>query len=38
MSIIKIENITKIYNETKVPVNALNGVSFEICSYTATVR
>ncbi len=30
MSIIKVENITKIYNETKVPVNALNGVSFEI--------
>jgi putative ABC transport system ATP-binding protein len=30
MSIIKVENITKVYNETKVPVNALNGVSFEI--------
>ncbi len=30
MSIIKVDNITKIYNETKVPVNALNGVSFEI--------
>ena len=30
MSVIKVENITKIYNETKVPVNALNGVSFEI--------
>lgn len=30
MSIIKVENITKIYNETKVPVHALNGVSFEI--------
>ncbi len=30
MGVIKVENITKIYNETKVPVNALNGVSFEI--------
>lgn len=30
MSVIKVENITKIYNETKVPVHALNGVSFEI--------
>jgi len=30
MSIIKAENITKIYNETKVPVHALNGVTFEI--------
>lgn len=30
MSVIKVENITKIYNETKVPVNALNGVSFEV--------
>lgn len=30
MSIIKVEYITKVYNETKVPVNALNGVSFEI--------
>lgn len=30
MSVIKVENITKVYNETKVPVNALNGVSFEI--------
>ena len=30
MSVIKVENITKIYNEAKVPVNALNGVSFEI--------
>ena len=30
MSIIKVENITKIYNETKIPVHALNGVSFEI--------
>jgi putative ABC transport system ATP-binding protein len=30
MSIIKVENITKVYNETKIPVKALNGVSFEI--------
>lgn len=30
MSVIKVENITKTYNETKVPVQALNGVSFEI--------
>lgn len=30
MSVIKVENIIKIYNETKVPVQALNGVSFEI--------
>lgn len=30
MSIIKVEDITKIYNETKVPVQALNGISFDI--------
>ena len=30
MSIIKVNNITKVYNATKIPVNALNGVSFEI--------
>ncbi len=30
MSVIKVENIIKIYNETKIPVHALNGVSFEI--------
>ena len=30
MSIIKVEDITKIYNETKVPVKALNGISFDI--------
>lgn len=30
MSIIKVDNITKVYNATKIPVNALNGVSFEI--------
>lgn len=30
MSIIKVNNITKVYNATKIPVHALNGVSFEI--------
>ncbi|WP_258105412.1 ABC transporter ATP-binding protein [Marinoscillum sp. MHG1-6] len=30
MSIIKAENITKIYNHTVVPVHALNGVTLEI--------
>jgi len=30
MSVIKAENVTKIYNETKVPVNALNGINLEI--------
>ena len=30
MSIIKAENITKTYQETKVPVHALNGVNLEI--------
>jgi putative ABC transport system ATP-binding protein len=30
MSIIKVEGITKIYNETKVPVQALNGITFTI--------
>lgn len=30
MSIIRVENIYKTYAETSVPVNALNGVSFEI--------
>ena len=30
MSVIKVENITKVYTETAVPVHALNGVSFEI--------
>ncbi len=30
MSIIEAKNIYKVYNETKVPVNALNGVDLEI--------
>ncbi len=30
MSVIKVDNVTKVYNETVVPVNALNGASFEI--------
>jgi len=30
MSVIKVENITKVYTETAVPVHALNGISFEI--------
>ena len=30
MSVIKVENITKVYTETAVSVHALNGVSFEI--------
>ncbi len=30
MSIIEAKNITKVYNETKVPVNALNGVDLKI--------
>ena len=30
MSVIKVENITKVYTETAVTVHALNGVSFEI--------
>lgn len=30
MSIIKTQNLTKVYSETKVPVNALNGVDLEI--------
>lgn len=30
MSVIKAENITKVYTETSVPVHALNGVSIEI--------
>ena len=30
MAIISVKNITKIYQETKVPVNALNGIKLEI--------
>jgi len=30
MSVIKAENITKVYNETVVPVHALNGINLEI--------
>ncbi len=30
MSVIKAENVTKVYNETKIPVNALNGINLEI--------
>ena len=30
MSVIKAENVTKIYNETKIPVNALNGINLEV--------
>lgn len=30
MSVIKTQNINKVYNETKIPVHALNGVSIEI--------
>ncbi|MDH5382830.1 MAG: ABC transporter ATP-binding protein, partial [Cyclobacteriaceae bacterium] len=30
MSVIKTQNISRIYSETKVPVHALNGVSLEI--------
>ncbi len=30
MSIIEVKNIYKVYNETKVPVNALNGVDLKI--------
>jgi putative ABC transport system ATP-binding protein len=30
MSVIKATNINKVYNETKVPVNALNGVDIEV--------
>lgn len=30
MSVIKAENVTKVYNETKVPVNALNGINLEV--------
>jgi len=30
MSVIKTENVTKIYNQTKVPVHALNGVNLSI--------
>lgn len=30
MSIIKAESVTKTYNETKVPVHALNGINLEI--------
>lgn len=30
MSVIKTESLTKVYNETKIPVNALNGVDLEI--------
>ncbi len=39
MSIIKVENITKTYTTTAVPVHALNGVTFEISEgeFTAIV-
>lgn len=39
MSVIKVENITKTYTTTAVPVHALNGVSFEISEgeFTAIV-
>lgn len=39
MSIIKTRNITKVYQETKVPVNALNGVDLDISEgeFTAIV-
>lgn len=30
MSVIKAENVTKTYNETKVPVHALNGINLEV--------
>lgn len=30
MSVIKAENVTKTYNETKIPVHALNGINLEI--------
>ena len=30
MSVIKAENVTKIYNETKIPVHALNGINLEV--------
>ena len=30
MEVIKTENITKVYNETKIPVQALNGVNLLI--------
>lgn len=30
MSVIKTEKVTKVYNETKVPVHALNGINLEI--------
>lgn len=30
MSVIKAENVTKTYNETKIPVHALNGINLEV--------
>jgi putative ABC transport system ATP-binding protein len=39
MSVIKAENVTKTYNETKVPVDALNGINLEVAEgeFTAIV-
>lgn len=39
MSVIKAENVTKTYNETKVPVHALNGINLEVTEgeFTAIV-
>lgn len=39
MSVIKAENVTKTYNETKVPVHALNGINLEVSEgeFTAIV-
>ena len=39
MSVIKAENVTKTYNETKVPVHALNGINLEVAEgeFTAIV-
>ena len=39
MSVIKTINVTKIYNETKIPVHALNGINLEVSEgeFTAIV-
>jgi len=39
MEVINTNNITKIYTETKIPVHALNGVSFNVTEgeFTAIV-
>jgi len=39
MSVIKAVNVTKTYNETKIPVHALNGINFEVSEgeFTAIV-